>query len=53
MALPGFGAMSAIVFLALNSYDFEAPENDLSEVVYGRREVRLKRWMWRFLCGGG
>jgi death-on-curing protein len=27
--------VSAIVFLALNGYDFEAPEDDLVEMVYG------------------
>jgi death on curing protein len=31
----------AIVFLALNGYDFKAPEDDLGEMVYGvaRSEV--------------
>jgi death-on-curing protein len=29
------GAVSAIVFLALNGYDFKAPEDDLVEMVYG------------------
>ncbi|ACF12094.1 death-on-curing family protein [Chlorobaculum parvum NCIB 8327] len=47
------GAVSAIVFLALNGYDFEAPEDDLVEMVYGvaRSEVEkmdvvlfLRRW---------
>ncbi|WP_245153395.1 hypothetical protein [Chlorobaculum sp. 24CR] len=35
------GAVSAIVFLALNGYDFKAPEDDLVEMVYGvaRSEV--------------
>ena len=47
------GALSAIVFLALNEYAFEAPEDDLVEMVYGvaRREVEkadvalfMRRW---------
>jgi len=47
------GAVSAIVFLALNGYDFEAPEDDLVEMVYGvaRSEIEkmdvavfMRRW---------
>jgi death-on-curing protein len=47
------GAVSAIVFLALNGYDFDAPEDDLVEMVYGvaRSEVEkadvalfMRRW---------
>jgi death-on-curing protein len=46
--------VSAIVFLALNGYDFEAPEDDLVEMVYGvaRNEVEkmdvavfMRRWV--------
>ena len=45
--------MSAIVFLALNGYDFEAPEDDFVEMVYdvARSEVEkfdvvlfMRRW---------
>jgi death on curing protein len=47
------GAVSAIVFLVLNGYDFEAPEDDLVDMVYGvaRSEVEksavalfMRRW---------
>ena len=45
MALPGarVGAVSAIVFLALNGYDFEAPEDDLVEMVYGVARSELEK----------
>ncbi len=37
------GAVSAIVFLALNGYDFEAPEDDLVEMVYGIARSELDK----------
>ncbi|UWX58711.1 type II toxin-antitoxin system death-on-curing family toxin [Chlorobaculum sp. MV4-Y] len=37
------GAVSAIVFLALNGYDFEAPEDDLVEMVCGVARSELEK----------
>jgi hypothetical protein len=37
------GAVSAIVFLALNGYDFEPLEDDLAEMVYGIARSELEK----------
>lgn len=37
------GTVAALVFLLLNGYDFDAPEDDLAEMVIGVADSQLKK----------